>query len=210
MEAIIGIVVGALVGAIVGALLMKFRHGSESAAVRANLETANERLSDAEQSASDLRNEVEDWRTRADDHEKTVVQLRERFDAAQSRYEQMEQANASLEATVTMRQSEAVESDKARAELQAKLDAANKQLAERADIEKVLGDQFKVMANEAISSNNDAFVKAADEKIGAMVKPLSEELKRIEKSAANRREASSSSWNRLSRTTLPSLKRRAT
>ena len=37
------------------------------------------------------------------------------------------------------------------------------------------------MANEAISNNNDAFVKAADEKIGLMVKPLSEELKRIEK-----------------------------
>ena len=33
-----------------------------------------------------------------------------------------------------------------------------------------------------ISNNRDEFVKAADEKIGSMVKPLSDELKRIEES----------------------------
>ena len=68
------------------------------------------------------------------------------------------------------------------ARLQAELDTANKQLVERTDIEKTLLDQFKVLANEVISNNRDEFVKAADEKIGSMVKPLSDELKRIEES----------------------------
>ncbi len=172
MEAIIGIVLGLVVGLIVGALLMKFKSGGETASLRANLEAANERIEAAER---------ENWRGQAAEQEKKVVQLQERIEASQLRFEQMEGVNADLKESAAKWQNEAIESDKARAELQVKLKAANEQLAERADIEKVLGDQFKVMANEAISNNNDAFVKAADEKIGSMVKPLSEELKRIEK-----------------------------
>ena len=172
MEAIIGIVLGLVVGLIVGALLMKFKSGGETASLRANLDAANERIEAAER---------ENWRGQAAEQEKKVVQLQERIEASQLRFEQMEGVNADLKESAAKWQNEAIESDKARAELQVKLKAANEQLAERADIEKVLGDQFKVMANEAISNNNDAFVKAADEKIGSMVKPLSDELKRIEK-----------------------------
>ena len=152
MEAIIGIVVGLAIGVVVGALLMKARGGGDA----------------------------EEWRAQAEDGRLEVTRLQTELESSSRRFEELEHDNADLSATAERRQSEAIESDKARAELQAKLNAANDQLAERADIEKVLGDQFKVMANEAISSNNDAFVKAADEKIGAMVKPLSEELKRIE------------------------------
>ena len=152
MEVIIGIVLGLAVGAIVGALLMKSRSGGEG----------------------------EEWRAEAEESRLEVTKLRTEFENSNRRFEELERDNADLSAIAEKRQNEAIESDKARAELQVRLDAANKQLAERADIEKVLGDQFKVMANEAISSNNDVFVKAADEKIGAMVKPLSEELKRIE------------------------------
>ncbi len=152
MEAIIGIVIGLIVGAIVGALLMKSRAGGES----------------------------EKWRSEAEDSRLEVTRLRSEFENSSRRFEELERNNSDLSVTAERCQNEAIESDKARVELQARLDAANKQLAERTDIEKVLGDQFKVMANEAITNNNDAFVKAADEKIGAMVKPLSEELKRIE------------------------------
>ena len=152
MEVIIGIVLGLAVGAIVGALLMKSRSGGEG----------------------------EEWRAEAEESRLEVTKLRIEFENSNRLFEELERDNADLSAIAEKRQNEAIESDKARAELQVRLDAANKQLAERADIEKVLGDQFKVMANEAISSNNDVFVKAADEKIGAMVKPLSEELKRIE------------------------------
>jgi len=152
LEVIIGIVLGLAVGAIVGALLMKSRSGGEG----------------------------EEWRAEAEESRLEVTKLRIEFENSNRRFEELECDNADLSAIAEKRQNEAIESDKARAEIQVRLDAANKQLAERADIEKVLGDQFKVMANEAISSNNDVFVKAADEKIGAMVKPLSEELKRIE------------------------------
>lgn len=153
MEAIIGIVIGLVVGLVVGALLMKSRASGES----------------------------EKWRAEAEDSRLEVTRLQTEFEHSHSRFEELERSNSDLSATAERRQSEAIKSDKARYELQAKLDAANKQLAERSDIEKIMGDQFKVMANEAISNNNDIFVKTADEKIGSMVKPLSDELKRIEK-----------------------------
>lgn len=180
MEAIIGIVVGLVAGIIVGALLMKMKAGGETATLRATLDAANERISDAESSTDKLRTELEDWRARTEERNKQVVQLQERFDASQSRFEQIEDANADLQKSETKWRDEAIESEKARAELQAKLDSANKQLVERADIEKALLVQFKNMASETLSSNSEAFAKAADEKIGSMVKPLSDELKRIE------------------------------
>lgn len=180
MEAIIGIVVGLVAGIIVGALLMKMKAGGETATLRATLDAANERISDADSSTDKLRTELEDWRARTEERNKQVVQLQERFDASQSRFEQIEDANADLQKSETKWRDEAIESEKARAELQAKLDSANKQLVERADIEKALLVQFKNMASETLSSNSEAFAKAADEKIGSMVKPLSDELKRIE------------------------------
>ena len=66
------------------------------------------------------------------------------------------------------------------ASLQAQLNAANERIAEQADIEKALGEKFNTMAFEVMAKNNEQFFTVADEKIGTLVKPLSEELKRIE------------------------------
>ena len=84
------------------------------------------------------------------------------------------------------------------ANLRAKLDAANQRIADQSDLEKTMLNSFKVMANDVLKENNDAFMKTADEKIGAlvtqankdftiskeavgdMIKPLSDELKRVE------------------------------
>ena len=153
MEVIIGIVLGLVIGAIVGALLMKSRSGGEG----------------------------EKWRAEAEESRLEVTKLRTEFENSNRRFEDAEDEIASLKADAEGWRERADGNSAESIKLRADLNAANKQLAERADIEKVLGDQFKVMANEAITNNNDAFVKAADEKIGAMVKPLSEELKRIEK-----------------------------
>ena len=153
MEAIIGIVLGLVVGAILGALLMKFKAGGEG----------------------------EKWRAEAEDSRLEVTKLQTEFENSNRRFEAAESEIAALKNDVEKWRSQADENAAESVKLRANLNAANNQLTERSDIEKVLGDQFKVMANEAISSNNDAFVKAADEKIGSMVKPLSDELKRIEK-----------------------------
>lgn len=84
------------------------------------------------------------------------------------------------------------------ANLRAKLDAANQRIADQSDLEKTMLNSFKVMANDVLKENNQAFIKTADEKIGAlvtqankdftiskeavgdMIKPLSDELKRVE------------------------------
>ena len=84
------------------------------------------------------------------------------------------------------------------ANLSAKLDAANQRIADQSDLEKTMLNSFKIMANDVLKENNDAFMKTADEKIGAlvtqankdftiskeavgdMIKPLSDELKRVE------------------------------
>ena len=177
MEAIIGIVLGlvvGLVGLIVGALLMKLRSGGETAALRANLDAAN-------RTAAELKGESESWRAKAEESKLEVTKLQTEFEDSNRRFEAAESDIAALKNDVENWRSQADGNAAESVKLLANLNAANKQLAERVDIEKVLGDQFKVMANEAISNNNDAFVKAADEKIGSMVKPLSDELKRIEK-----------------------------
>ena len=153
MEAIVGIVLGLLVGGIVGAVLMKLRASGES----------------------------ESWRSQFEESRLELAKYQAEFEGSSRRFEDAEGEIASLKRDVESWRQQADANSAESIKLRADLSAANKQLVERADIEKVLGDQFKMMANEAISNNNDAFVKAADEKIGSMVKPLSDELKRIEK-----------------------------
>lgn len=55
------------------------------------------------------------------------------------------------------------------ANLRAKLDAANQRIADQSDLEKTMLNSFKVMANDVLKENNDAFIKTADERIGALV-----------------------------------------
>ncbi len=111
-----------------------------------------------------------------------VARLEADLRVANERIDEIKQAKAELEVQLSKWQQKANGHNTERAQLQAELDAANKQLVERTEIEKTLLDQFKVLANEVISNNRDEFVKAADEKIGSIVKPLSDELKRIEES----------------------------
>ena len=117
---------------------------------------------------------------------------------AEQRLKSADEDNSRLKDEVQKWQEEASESGREAASLQAQLDASNKRLAEQTDIEKTLLDQFKVMASEVVSKNNETFLATADEKVGTLVKqaktdfdfsrdavrdlvkPLSEELKRIE------------------------------
>lgn len=153
MEAIIGIVIGLVAGCVVGALLIKFRSNSEG----------------------------ENWRAQAEESRLEVTRLQTEFENSNSRLDDAESNIASLESEAENWRKQAEENSAESVRLRADLSAANKQLAERTDIEKTLLAQFKNIASETLSTNNDAFIKTADEKIGSMVKPLSEELNRIEK-----------------------------
>lgn len=206
MENIIGILIGLAIGALAGGALiwlaMKLRGGSADAALRANLDAASARAAAAERSAADLAQTIEQTRAQAEEDKLQAARLETEFAASQRRYEELEETNRKLTTRADALQSDINKTAAANAELQAKLDAANKRLVEQTDIEKTLLDRFKVMASESLSHNSDAFLKAADEKLGAivqqankdfsvskdavneLVKPLSEELKRIETARA--------------------------
>lgn len=152
MEAIIGIVIGLVVGGIAGALFMKFRSGGES----------------------------DSWRTQAEESRLALAKIQAESESSNRRYEEAESELSSLKADVETWRQQADANAAESVRLRSDLNAANRQLEDRTDIEKTLLAQFKNMASETLSSSNDAFIKTADEKIGAVVKPLSEELKRIE------------------------------
>ncbi len=202
MEVILGIIIGGGMGAVVVWLAMKLRAGSADASLQAALDAANKREEDAERNGAEFKQEIEDLRAQSEESKLEVVRLQTEFDASQKRYEHLEQSNADMASDADELRTRASTAAAANAELQAQLNAANRRLAEQTDIEKTLGDQFKVMANNLLKSNNDEFIKAADEKLGAlvtqakgdfsisqeavekMVKPLSDELKRIETARA--------------------------
>ena len=202
METILAIIVGLLFGAAFGGLLawlaMRLRAGSAGAHLRAELDAANKRITDAESAAAEHKRSAEEYRQKAADGDAQIAGLNATFEASQERYAALEQTNAELRDANERAQRQTAANAADVADLSAKLDAANKRLAEQTDIEKTLLDRFKVMASDALKSNNDQFIKAADEKIGALVtqankdfsiskdavnelvKPLSDELKRIE------------------------------
>ena len=68
------------------------------------------------------------------------------------------------------------------ARLQAELQAANALHLNRNEMAKQMSDHFKALSAEVVSNSGDAILKGANEKVGALVKPLSDELKRIETS----------------------------
>ena len=165
-------------------------------------EASQRRFEELEQANSELSQAVEQTRAKSAESELQSTRLRSEFDASQKRLAEIEQANAVLTSDAEEQQAQLIQTAADNADLKAKLDAANKRLAEQTDIEKTLQEKFKVMASESLSHNNDAFLKAADEKLGAivqqankdfsvskdavneLVKPLSEELKRIETARA--------------------------
>ena len=202
METILAIIVGLIFGGAFGGLLawlaMRLRAGGAGANLRAELDAANKRITDAESAAAEHKRSAEEYRQKAADGDTQIAGLNATFEASQERYAALERTNAELRDANERAQSQTAANAAEVADLSAKLDAANKRLAEQTDIEKTLLDRFKVMASDALKSNNDQFIKAADEKIGALVtqankdfslskdavnelvKPLSDELKRIE------------------------------
>ena len=198
MEAILGLIIGLLIGLVVSWLVMKLRAGGNASRLEAESKLSRQRIEDMERENSKLREESGSWQNQAIDARTEVVGLNERLRAANTNIEDISRANAELKAADENWQDKAAESAARVAELQAQLDAANKRLAEQTDIEKTLLDKFKVMAAEVVASNNETFLATADEKVGVLVnqaktdfdfskdavrdlvKPLSDELKRIE------------------------------
>ncbi len=198
MEAVLALIVGLAIGSLVAWLIMKLRASGNVSSLEAEAKLAKQRIEEVEQANSKLHQESNNWQTQAIDGRTKVASLEARLLSANQNIENINGTNTELREESQNWQSKANESANKVAELQAQLDAANKRLAEQTDIEKTLLDQFKVMASNVVANNNEIFLAAADEKIGTLVKqtktdfdfsrdavrdlvkPLSDELKRVE------------------------------
>ncbi len=160
--AIVGLVIGLLVGGLVTWLAVRVRSADSTT-----------RLEQEAQAASELRSERDLLRSERDEANRQLA-------AAQASLDSISAQN-DVNATSLEKARVDVQQAGARvASLEQQLREANRRLEEQGDIEKALTDQFKVLATEVIDSNNEKFLTAADEKVGTLVKPLSDELKRIE------------------------------
>ena len=105
--------------------------------------------------------------------ESEAALVRQRLEIAERDNEGLRELESGLQEEATARSLEA-------GTLRAQLEATNKRFEEQMNLEVIMADKFKALSAEAISDNSDKFLKDANEKIGTLVKPLSEELKRIE------------------------------
>ena len=105
--------------------------------------------------------------------ESEAALVRQRLEIAERDNEGLRELESGLQEEATARSLEA-------GTLRAQLEATNKRFEEQMNLEAIMADKFKALSAEAISDNSDKFLKDANEKIGTLVKPLSEELKRIE------------------------------
>ena len=160
--AIVGLVIGLLIGGLVTWLAVRLRSASSIT-----------RLEQEAQSASKLRDERDAFRSERDEAARQLAAVRASLESMTA---QSESNSAALEQA----RFDSQQAGESVASLQQQLREANRRLDEQGDIEKTLTDQFKVLATEVIDSNNEKFLTAADEKVGTLVKPLSDELKRIE------------------------------
>ena len=181
----IGIVIGAVFGAVFGGLAAWFaakaRTAADVSALRSKAELARARSADSENAAEKAREEASEWQRHSIENEKEISTLEERVATLERDKTEFDRASAELRAEAKSWQDKASENGNHAAGLQVQLGETKKQLAERTDIEKTLINQFKVMASDAISNNSESFLSAANEKVGGIVKPLAEELKRIER-----------------------------
>ena len=178
--AIVGLVIGALVGGLVVWLTVRLRSAA-----------AISRLEQEAGSASALRDERDSLRQERDEASRELA-------AAHANLESLTEQNSANVSALEQSRVEARQAGETVASLQQQLTEAQRRISEQGDIEKTLTDQFKVLATEVIDSNNEKFLTAADEKVGVLVqqakrdfdlskeavgdlvKPLSDELKRIE------------------------------
>ena len=105
--------------------------------------------------------------------ESEAALVTQRLEIAERDNEGLRGRESGLQEEVTARSLEA-------GALRAQLEATNKRFEEQMNLEAIMADKFKTLSADAISDNSDKFLKDANEKIGTLVKPLSEELKRIE------------------------------
>ena len=105
--------------------------------------------------------------------ESEAALVRQRLEIAERDNEGLRGRESGLQEEVTASKLEA-------GTLRAQLEATNKRFEEQMNLEAIMADKFKALSAEVISDNSDKFLKHANEKIGTLVKPLSEELKRIE------------------------------
>ena len=198
MEAILGLAIGLPVGFLIAWLITKLRSKGNAARLETEVRLAEQKINDAERSRHTLQGEADSWREQAVSAREEVAGLNAQLNATAQNLDDAGKANAELRAESDNWQSKSAENAKKVAELQAQLDAANRRLSEQTDIEKNLLDQFRVMSSEVIANNNETFLASADEKVGTLVKqaktdfdfskeavstlvkPLADELKRIE------------------------------
>ena len=178
--AIVGLVIGLLVGGLLAWLALRLRSADSMS-----------RLEQEASAASELRDERDNIREERDKASRELAAVRANLESVTALY--ATNASALEQSRVAAQQSGEIV-----ASLQQQLREANRRLEEQGNIEKTLTDQFKVLATEVIDSNNEKFLTAADEKVGNLVqqakkdfglskeavsdlvKPLSDELKRIE------------------------------
>ena len=182
MEIAIGVVIGIAIGVILGGVAAWFaakaRTSVDVSALRSEAELARERFADSENAAAQAREEASEWQRHSIENEKEIATLEERVAALQRGAETANEANAELKADVEVWRTKATESEGETTRLRTQLDDENK-----------LVNRFKVTASEVFDNNSESFLSAANEKVGSIVKPLSDELKRIE----NRRETNQGS-----------------
>ena len=160
--AIVGLVIGLLVGGLLTWLAVRLRSASTITRLQQEADTA-----------SDLRENLDKLR-----HERDVANRE--LAASNASLDSVNAQNATNVNALEQSRAAAQQAGETVAALQQQLHEANRRLEEQGDIEKALTDQFKVLATEVIDSNSERFLTTADEKVGNLVKPLSDELKRIE------------------------------
>lgn len=178
--AIVGLVIGLLVGGVVIWLVVRLRSADSLS-----------RLEREASSAATLRDERDTLREERDQASRDLA-------AACANLESLTKQNSANASALEQSRLEARQAGETVASLQQQLREADRRIEEQGDIEKTLTDQFKVLATEVIDSNSERFLTTADEKVGTLVqqakkdfdlskeavsdlvKPLSEELKRIE------------------------------
>lgn len=178
--AIVGLVIGLLVGGLMTWL-----------AVRVLSASSITRLEQEARAASEMRSERDSLRSERDEANRELA-------AAQARLASVSSLNDTNSIALEQARDASRQAGETVASLQQQLREANRRLEEQGDIEKTLTDQFKVLANEVIDTSGEKFLTVADEKVGTLVqqakrdfnlnkeavgelvKPLSEELKRIE------------------------------
>ena len=178
--AIVGLVIGLLVGGLLAWLVVRLRSADSIS-----------RLEREASLAATLRDERDSLRDQRDEANRELA-------AARANLESISALNATNAEALEKSRAAVQHAGESVASLQQQLHEANRRLEEQGDIEKTLTDQFKVLATEVIDSNNEKFLSVADEKVGNLVqqarkefslskeavsdlvKPLSDELKRIE------------------------------